>query len=166
MDYRRFFPRVLINVIIMICAVPTMAQEEKPLNLNDIKSQLEKQNEYLRHKLDQVSRQVDDLMFFHRLGDIAEIDMARITGPPLKHQPNPTAQGVNNPWRFRAYVFIPKNLNKSKKQPLIILPHGGVHSNFSSGVTNILRELLTQGYTIVAPEYRGSTGYGLSLIHI
>lgn len=107
MDYRRYFPRVLINVIIMICAVPMMAQEEKPLNLSDIKSQLERQNEDLHHKLDQVSRQVDDLIFFHRLGDIAEIDMANITGPPLQNQPNPTAQDhrdrilrANNPWRY------------------------------------------------------------------
>ena len=160
MNYSIQFFRLLIAVAIMICVIPTMAQEETPLNLNDIKSQLEKENEYLHHKLDQISRQVDDLMFFHRLGDISEIDMASITGPPLKHQPNPTAQGANNPWRFRAYVFIPKNLNKRKKQPLVVLPHGGVHSNFSSGFTNILRELLTQGYTIVAPEYRGSTGYG------
>ena len=160
MNYSLNTVRGLIVVITMFCAFPIVAQEETPPNLSDIKSQLERQNEYLHHKLDQVSRQVDDLMFFHRLGDIAEVDMASITGPPLQHQPNPTAQGANNPWRFRTYVFIPKNLNKKKKQPLIVLPHGGVHSNFSSGFTNILRELLTQGYTIVAPEYRGSTVYG------
>ena len=76
MDLSIYFVRGLITGIIMINAIPTMAQEETPPNLNDIKSQLEKQNEYLHHKLDQVSRQVDDFMFFHRLGDIAEIDMA------------------------------------------------------------------------------------------
>ena len=106
MNLNIYFVRGLITGIIMINAIPSMAQEETPPNLNDIKSQLEKQNEYLHHKLDQVSRQVDDLMFFHRLGDIAEIDMARITGPPLKHQPNPTAQGANNPWRCLQQFFI------------------------------------------------------------
>jgi hypothetical protein len=63
-----------------------MAQEKTPSKSYDIKSQLEKENEYLHHKLIKSSRQVDDLMFFHRLGDISEIDMASITGPPLKHQ--------------------------------------------------------------------------------
>ena len=106
MNLSIYFVRGLITGIIMISVIPTMAQEETPPNLNDIKSQLEKQNEYLHHKLDQVSRQVDDLMFFHRLGDIAEIDMAGITGPPLKHQPNPTAQGANNPWRCLQQFFI------------------------------------------------------------
>ena len=143
-----------------ICIMSVGAQEKAPPMVPDLNEKLESQNKYLRHRLDQISRQVDDLMFFHRLGDIAEIDIARITGPPLRNQPNPTAQGAGNPWRFYTYVFIPKNLDKKKKQPLIVLPHGGVHSNFSSGFTNVLRELLTQGYTIAAPEYRGSTGYG------
>jgi dipeptidyl aminopeptidase/acylaminoacyl peptidase len=121
---------------------------------------IERQNEFLRHRLDQVSRQVDDLMFFQRLGDIADVDIVGLTGPPRRYQPNPTAQGAGNPFQFRAYVFIPKDLDRSTDQPLLVFPHGGVHSNFSTGSTNVLREMLTQGYTVVAPEYRGSTGYG------
>ncbi len=42
--------------------------------------------------------------------------------------------------------------------------HGGVHSNFETGgagnSAHIVRELIDQGYTVVAPDYRGSTGYG------
>lgn len=126
----------------------------------DTMEALEQQNEFLRHRLDQISRQVDDLMFFNRLGDIADVDIVGLTGPPRRNQPNPTAQGAGNPHRFRAYVFIPKDLDRSAKHPLIVFPHGGVHSNFSTGGTNVLREMITQGYTVVAPEYRGSTGYG------
>jgi len=43
---------------------------------------------------------------------------------------------------------------------LITLPHGGVHSNFNSMGSAVVRELIAQEYVIVAPEYRGSTGYG------
>ncbi len=43
---------------------------------------------------------------------------------------------------------------------MIVLPHGGVHSDFSTYYTHIVRELVAQGYIIVAAEYRGSTGYG------
>jgi dipeptidyl aminopeptidase/acylaminoacyl peptidase len=47
--------------------------------------------------------------------------------------------------------------------PLLVFPHGGVHSNFSTYYVHIVRELLAQGYAVVAPEYRGSTGYGRDL---
>lgn len=139
---------------------PTVAQDDETASLSTIQRLLERHIESLEHEVDALSRRIDDVMFFQRLGDIAEIDMVRFTGPPLRYQPNPTAQGAGNPFRLRAYVFIPTNLDRSKKQPLIVFPHGGVHSNFGSGSTNVLREMLQQGYTVVAPEYRGSTGYG------
>ena len=149
-----FLPGLLVTGL----ALPAAAQE--PPDLAEVVRQLERQNENLRHQFNSLSRQVDDLMFFQRLGEVTEIDKVRLTGPALRHQPNPTGQGADNPFRFEAYVFIPKDLDRSKKQPLIVFPHGGVHSNFTSGYTNVLREILAQGYTVVAPEYRGSTGYG------
>jgi len=139
-------------------AVPAAAQEEA--GAQEIQRQFERQNERLQHQIDVLSRQIDDVMFFQRLGDLADIDIVRLTGPALRYEPNPTAQGAGNPFRFYAYVFVPKNLDRSRKQPLIVFPHGGVHANFTTGSTNVLREMLEQGYTVVAPEYRGSTGYG------
>jgi dipeptidyl aminopeptidase/acylaminoacyl peptidase len=68
--------------------------------------------------------------------------------------------GAFNPVRFWSYVFIPKKINPKKKYPLIVFPHGGVHSNFSTYYTHIVRELIAQQYIVIAPEYRGSTGYG------
>ena len=41
-----------------------------------------------------------------------------------------------------------------------MLIHGGVHANFDSSSAHIVREFVEQGYSIVAPDYRGSTGYG------
>ena len=43
---------------------------------------------------------------------------------------------------------------------MLILPHGGVHADFTTYHAHIMRELMDQGYVVVAPEYRGSTGYG------
>jgi dipeptidyl aminopeptidase/acylaminoacyl peptidase len=68
--------------------------------------------------------------------------------------------GANNPLKFWCYVFIPKNMLEGKKYPLLILPHGGVHADFTTYYTHIIRELVYQGYIIAAPDYRGSTGYG------
>lgn len=126
----------------------------------EVQSQLARHVKNLRHSLDVLNRRVDDVMFFQRLGDVADIDIVSFTGPPRRYEPNPTAQGAGNPLTIRAYVFIPKDLDRTKKQPLIVFPHGGVHGNFGTGNTHVLREMLQQGYTVVAPEYRGSTGYG------
>jgi dipeptidyl aminopeptidase/acylaminoacyl peptidase len=46
---------------------------------------------------------------------------------------------------------------------LIVFPHGGVHSNMGSSYAHIIGELIRQGYLVIAPEYRGSTGYGEKL---
>lgn len=35
-----------------------------------------------------------------------------------------------------------------------------MHADFTTYHTHIIRELMDQGYVVVAPEYRGSTGYG------
>jgi dipeptidyl aminopeptidase/acylaminoacyl peptidase len=43
---------------------------------------------------------------------------------------------------------------------MLMLPHGGVHSDFGTYYTHVVRELMAEGYVVVAPEYRGSTGYG------
>ncbi|MFZ0218415.1 MAG: hypothetical protein WAM30_20955 [Candidatus Dormiibacterota bacterium] len=37
-------------------------------------------------------------------------------------------------------------------------PHGGVHSNYTSSTVNVLREVLAQGYTVIAPEYLALPG--------
>jgi dipeptidyl aminopeptidase/acylaminoacyl peptidase len=92
---------------------------------------------------------------------MAFIDKVVIAGPPPANDKNNTF-GLSNPLKFYAYVFIPKIIDVNNKYPLIVMPHGGVHANFSTYATHIVRELLVQGYIIIAPEYRGSTGYGES----
>jgi len=114
----------------------------------------------LRHSIDALGKTADDSLMYHRIGDIADIDKIRLTGPPSQYQPNPNAQGAGNPVLFFAYTFIPKDAVEGNKYPLITLPHDGIHSNLSSTRTYIIRELIAQGYIIIAPEYRGSTGYG------
>ncbi len=157
-------PRIfaLTALLFALLTPGPVAAQELQGQIDQLREQIGRQAESTRHRLDTISRQVDDLLFFQRLGDLAEIDIAWITGPPLtkQQQPNPTAQGFNNPFRFFTYVFIPRELDRSKPQPLLVLPHGGVHGNFDTRYVTLLRELLTQGYTVVAPEYRGSTGYG------
>ncbi|MCU4177734.1 alpha/beta hydrolase family protein [Carboxylicivirga sp. N1Y90] len=114
----------------------------------------------LQHRLDRLEKMVDDLMWHERVGDIAHVDKVYMYGPPLWKEKNPTALGAGNPVKFWSYLFFPKNIDTSKKYPLMVLPHGGVHADFTTYYTHIVRELVSQGYVVVAAEYRGSTGYG------
>ena len=114
----------------------------------------------LDHRLDQVEKAGDELHWFLRLQDIAWVDKVRMTGPPLVHEEGGTGLGEGNPWRFYAYTFLPRDHHGQEKLPLLLFPHGGVHSHFSSYYLHIVRELLWQGYAVIAADYRGSTGYG------
>ncbi|HKE21293.1 MAG TPA: prolyl oligopeptidase family serine peptidase [Bryobacteraceae bacterium] len=109
---------------------------------------------------DEVLKHIDDVMWHLLLDDIAAIDKVEYTSLPPVHVPNPKAPGAGNPLIIRAYTFIPKNLDRSKKQPLIVFCHQGIHANEDTSDAHVFRELLQQGYSIIASDYRGSTGYG------
>lgn len=115
--------------------------------------------EDLDHRLDQLAKAIDDVMWFQRLSDVAVVDKVRIYGPPRWKERNPTGIGAGNHVKFYTYVFTPKD-GRSDRLPLLVLPHGGVHADFTTYYSHIVRELIAQGYVVVAPEYRGSTGYG------
>jgi dipeptidyl aminopeptidase/acylaminoacyl peptidase len=114
----------------------------------------------LDHRLDQLAKAIDDLAWFQRVGDVAIVDKWRIVGPPDANPENPNAPGATNPVKFYTYTFVPKDRKQGEKLPMLILPHGGVHADFTTYHTYIIRELMAQGYVVVAPDYRGSTGYG------
>jgi dipeptidyl aminopeptidase/acylaminoacyl peptidase len=122
---------------------------------------LEGDLENLGFAVDKLTKMVDDLLWFQRVGDVAQLDKVYI--PTV---PNPRAEetyGIANdrhPIKIYTYVFVPKDLDRARKHPLLVFPHGGVHGDFDTYYTHIIRELMQQGYVVIAPEYRGSTGYG------
>lgn len=106
---------------------------------------------------DHIAKLADDVIWRQELGDSAEVRTFRYTGLPK-------GTGRGNPMILYAYSFIPKRLDRTKKAPMVVMIHGGVHASHISGgpanAANITRELIEQGYVVVAPDYRGSTGYG------
>ncbi len=149
----------LVLVTFLLLPLSMSAQKDETVRLRE---EVDRDFERLRHRLDELEKSIDDILWYHKVGDVAFIDKVYIYGPPLAHEKNPTAQGAGNPVKFRAYIFIPKGIDTSKKYPLLVFPHGGVHSNFTTYYAHIIRELMYQQYIVVAPEYRGSTGYGES----
>ena len=155
---KRYFSLVLL--LLFLFPIITAAQDNSEIS-KELES-LKSNNENLDHRLDVIEKAIDDLIWRERVGDYAFIDKVYMHGPPKWKEENPTGQGAGNPVKFWSYVFIPKDIDFNKKYPLIVFPHGGVHSNFSTYYTHIVKELLAQKYIIVAAEYRGSTGYGKS----
>ena len=126
-----------------------------------IMEELQLMKSQMQFQLAAMDKAIDDVLWFHWLGSVAEIDKVRLIGPPPKNTRAQSPQNRGNPVVFRAYTFIPKHIDRNKKHPLLVYVHGGVHSNFSSkGNHRIVAEILEQGYIVIAPEYRGSTGYG------
>ncbi len=87
----------LLGLAILLAEAPLAAQSEPPSDpLAALGDRIERENDAVGQRLDELDRQVDDLAFLLRLGELAEIDMVRIAGPPPRHQPSPTAQGAGN----------------------------------------------------------------------
>ena len=129
------------------------SKEQELLRLQQIVADYE-------HRFDMLEKQIDDLMWLERLEDIAFVDKVRLTSTPRWKAKDPKDRFSGNKLQFYTYVFIPKDIDTDKKYPLMVLPHSGIHANFSTYYAHIVRELIAQGYVVVSAEYRGSTGYG------
>ncbi|RZP10631.1 MAG: S9 family peptidase [Flavobacteriales bacterium] len=61
-------------------------------------------------------------------------------------------------------LYLPHNFSETKKYPLVVQTHGGPRSSdkfgFSRSATRYNAVLTGEGYVVLQPNYRGSTGYG------
>ena len=106
-----------------------------------------------------ITKNISDLLWFQRLQDIAVVDKIHYIGPPPI---NPIQRKITtNSIVIPAYTFVPRKRFRVPKLPLIVLLHTEVHGDFNpDDDLRVARELIDQGYAIIAPDYRGSTGYG------
>jgi dipeptidyl aminopeptidase/acylaminoacyl peptidase len=70
-----------------------------------------------------------------------------------------SADGMEIP----AYVFAPLAPRGNRAHAAMVWVHGGVHGNWTESYLPFVIEAVQRGYVIIAPEYRGSTGYGPEL---
>jgi dipeptidyl aminopeptidase/acylaminoacyl peptidase len=93
----------------------------------------------------------------------ASIDRSIFIAPKFIHFPG--ADGTPVP----AWLFLPKNLDRTKKHPAIVWIHGdGINQNYDGWHVernyavyySFHQYLLQEGYVVIAPDYRGSIGYG------
>jgi dipeptidyl aminopeptidase/acylaminoacyl peptidase len=64
-----------------------------------------------------------------------------------------------------AYLFEPLQKRGSGEHAALVWVHGGVHGDWGVGYLPFVKDAVARGYVVIAPEYRGSTGYGAELYH-
>lgn len=131
--------------------------EDSALRIQKLEAQVRAQ----AWQLENLRKATDDALWMLRLGDIAIVDKVTYVGPPNPKRPD--IYGITSdrvPMKLYQYVFVPKAAEKGRKCPIIVLPHGGTHADFTTYHVHIVREMIERGYIVLAPEYRGSTGYG------
>jgi dipeptidyl aminopeptidase/acylaminoacyl peptidase len=61
-----------------------------------------------------------------------------------------------------ALLWVPFNLERNGRNAGIVLPHGGPTGQTVDSFSRNVVALVSRGYTVIAPNVRGSTGYGLA----
>jgi dipeptidyl aminopeptidase/acylaminoacyl peptidase len=59
-----------------------------------------------------------------------------------------------------AYVYQPLEKGGTRAHAALVWVHGGVHGNWDQNYWPWIVDAVERGYVVIAPEYRGSTGYG------
>ena len=59
-----------------------------------------------------------------------------------------------------AWVFQPLNIRGPKQHPTIVWAHENIRGHLYEHYIPYIREATAKGYIVIAPEYRGSVGYG------
>lgn len=82
----------------------------------------------------------------------------------LRATPLPTAQVVHyktfDGKTISALLWIPFNLARDARTPALVLPHGGPTGQMVDYWNPDVTAFVSRGYVVIAPNVRGSTGYG------
>ena len=86
------------------------------------------------------------------VGGVRSEDMVE---PFLVHYPSKDGK-----WQISAFVYVPYNAEKNGKNAAIVWIHGGPNAQSDNSFNRGIQYLVNQGYFVIAPNYRGSSGYG------
>lgn len=75
--------------------------------------------------------------------------------PLLIHYPSRDGK-----WTISALLYVPFNMARNGQNAAIVYIHGGPTSQTMNSFNRFIQYAANQGYMVLAPNYRGSTGYG------
>ena len=86
---------------------------------------------------------------------VAGVRSEDMVEPFLVHYPSRDGK-----WTISAFVYVPYNMARSGLNAAVVYVHGGPTSQTVNSFSRIIQHMVNQGYMVIAPNYRGSTGYG------
>ncbi len=86
------------------------------------------------------------------VGGLRSSDMVE---PYLVHYPSRDGK-----WTISAFAYVPNNIQRNGKYPAIVYIHGGPTGQYINSFNRRVQYLVNEGYLVIAPNFRGSTGYG------
>ncbi|HWC20525.1 MAG TPA: DPP IV N-terminal domain-containing protein, partial [Terriglobales bacterium] len=86
---------------------------------------------------------------------LAGLNPEDMVEPFLVHYPSRDGK-----WQISAFIYVPHNAPRDQTHPAIVLVHGGPTSQTVNSFNRVVQYLANQGYLVIAPNYRGSSGYG------
>ena len=86
------------------------------------------------------------------VGGVRSEDMVE---PYLVHYPSRDGR-----WTISAFLYVPFNMARNGQNAAIVYIHGGPTSQTMNSFNRFVQFAVNQGYMVLAPNYRGSTGYG------
>ena len=86
---------------------------------------------------------------------VAGLNSADMVEPYLVHYPSRDGK-----WTLSAFAYVPNNIQRNGKFPAIVYIHGGPAAQTVNSFNRFVQYIVNQGYLVIAPNYRGSTGYG------
>ncbi|HEY0622447.1 S9 family peptidase [Sphingomonas sp.] len=97
---------------------------------------------------DRKTKQLNEIM-------LARPELEHVAMAPMKHIAYPAADGTMIP----AYLTLPPGAG-GKNIPAIVMPHGGPGARDDWGFDWLSQYYANQGFAVIQPNFRGSTGYG------
>ena len=86
---------------------------------------------------------------------VAGIQSEDMVEPYLIHYPSRDGK-----WTISAFLYVPFNMARNGQNAAIVYIHGGPTSQTMNSFNRFVQFAANQGYMVLAPNYRGSTGYG------
>ncbi len=75
--------------------------------------------------------------------------------PYLIHYPSRDGK-----WTISAWLYVPFNMARNGQNAAVVYIHGGPTSQTMNSFNRFIQYAVNQGYMVLAPNYRGSRGYG------
>jgi dipeptidyl aminopeptidase/acylaminoacyl peptidase len=139
---------------LFFCSNATLAQTKLPAAeegtldkyINPDSQETATKLEVLQQAQYEQAQEVTVLTFLNQYG--SRIRMERVLYPSSDAQLIP------------GYIFAATGMEGNKKHPIVVLVHGGFHDRLDWHFFALIDALVSNGYVVVFPEYRGSRGYG------